>query len=818
MLALPRQHLLAAALAAAFGSTFLLCSPPARAQTSGQAAARVFDVNVPTQALATALNELSRQTGIQVFAAGDVVAGVSSRAVAGKLTLEQALQAMLAGTALEAGNTANGGHAVRRAVQPKAVESTLPLISVTAQADAQNPAGPVKGYVAKRSTAGTKTDTPLVETPQSVSILTADRLEALGATTTRDALAYVPGVNIAPYGSESRYDSALVIRGFNTYAPGYYLDGLALRNTGVNFGIWQTENYNTERLEIMRGPASVLYGQNTPGGMVNVVSKRPRAEPLHEIQVQLGDQSRRQVAADFTGPLDQEGKLLYRISGLVRNAELPAAGMPDDRVAIAPTLTWRPSGDTSLTVFSNFIQMRSGVFYRGWPTRGTLLPNPNGRIAISAFAGEPDFDRQRQDQWTLGYALEHRVNDTWTVRQNLRYGQLDLKLKHVWPTGSFVTVNAANPSDPANFRSVNRMIFTSKEDINTLALDNQAQAVFNAANVQHTVLFGLDYQRGHFDQVSAMGGTVAPIDIFTPTYGAALALPTAPYANSVVGLKQTGLYAQDQIKFNERWIATLGGRYDSAKGTTNNRLSSQTVSQTDDKFTGRAGLVYLHPDGLAPYVSYSESFLPVTTIDPVTGKAFSPETGRQYEAGIRYQPPGRADIYSAAVYDLRRRNYITYNNAVLPVVPTQTGEVTSRGLELEALLQPLPGANLTVAYSWTPKAEVTKSSRISQIGKQLNSVSEQQLSIWGDYRFGNALKLGAGARYIGANKGYNEAAVAKVPAYTLVDAMLSYDIGHWNLALHLRNLTNKTYIASCDVGNCYLGDPRRVNATANYRW
>jgi iron complex outermembrane receptor protein len=326
---------------------------------------------------------------------------------------------------------------------------------------------------------------------------------------------------------------------------------------------------------------------------------------------------------------------------------------------------------------------------------------------------------------------------------------------------------------------------------------------------------GLDYQRTTIDQLSFYGGDGGVVDVYAPSYSGPLTYPDEPFINTYTGLKQTGIYFQDQIKWNERWVATLGGRYDMASSSLNDRSAGDTTRIKDNKFSGRAGIVYLAPGGWAPYVSYSESFTPTAAIDPISGSPFKAETGRQYETGVRYQPVGRKDSYSAAIFDLRRRNYITYDSNF---VAKQTGEVAVRGLELEAQVAPVRGMNMSVAYTWTPKADVTASANASEVGKQLKAVSRNQMSLWTDYRFSNGLKLGMGVRYVGPNRGDEEAAPAKVPAYTLVDALVGYDISRWELALNLRNLTNKTYMASCDASRCWFGDQRKVTATATYRW
>ncbi len=317
MRSLPRQHLLSLALATAFGSVSFW-STGAVAQATGQEAAQVFDIHVPAQALASAINELSRQTGTQMFAAGELVAGLSSRAVNGRLTSEQALRELLAGTSLEATRTHNGGFAIRR---PAASGATLPTINVT---DSETAAGPVQGYVARRSSTGTKTDTPILETPQSITVIGAQEIETLKSQSLQDALGYAAGVTRAE--GLDRTSDSLYLRGFRT--TGMYRDG-SLFTANIYDG--RQEPYGLERIELLKGASSVIFGSVSPGGVVNTVSKRPTTEKIRELNIDAGSFGRRQVSGDFAGALDDEGKWSYRLVALKRDSDSFIDHVPDDR-------------------------------------------------------------------------------------------------------------------------------------------------------------------------------------------------------------------------------------------------------------------------------------------------------------------------------------------------------------------------------------------------------------------------------------------------------------------------------------------------------
>lgn len=792
----------------AAAAALLLATTAAPAQTpatAAQAAALPFDI--PELPLTEALPLLARQAGLQLAVSPTLLGDLRGKAVHGAMAPEAAAAELLRGSGLQA-RISQGVLGVEPATEPAL--TVLPAIRVRATAEQESATGPVAGYVAKRSAAGTKTDTPIVETPQSISVVTADRVEAIGATRLNEALAYTPGVSITTYGVDSRFDW-ISLRGFDAYSPGFYLDGLPLRNIGT-WAVWKTDNFGAERIELLRGPASVLYGQSGPGGVVNVVSKRPSAEPIHDMQLQLGNHARKQLSGDFSGPVDADGQWLYRVTAVARDAELPAGGMPDDYVYLAPALTWKPSAGTSLTVLSHYLGTRAGSYRRNRRAVGSLVPTPAGtKIPVDLFTGEPGFDRFQQDQWTLGYQFEHRFDDTWTVRQNLRYGKLDVDYRQVTGSG-YVSVNA-DPTDPANYRFITRNVFASREHASSLTVDNQLQAALRSGDWRHTVLFGIDHQRSRFDQVTA-SGSAPGFDLQAPAYGAAITVP-APYADAVTTATQTGVYVQDQVKWREHWTATVGGRYDRAESVVDSRLDGSSTRMPDEQFTTRAGLVYLHPSGWAPYLGYSESFVPTVTVDTSTGRALEPETGRQLEAGIRYQPAAGRDSYSAAVFDVRRQNYITYDSSFMP---KQTGEVRVRGLELEATLRAGARTNVTVSYTYTPTADVTASVNASEVGKQLTAVPRHRGALWADHRMGG-VKAGLGARYTGSNLGDGEMAPAKVPAYTVLDALVAYEMDRWSLALNVRNLADKTYLANCDAyGSCYYGEPRRITATARYRW
>lgn len=795
----PKAKVLALQLTLVTGG---LSTSVAQVQAETNSAAQTIQFTIEPGPLSHSIHALSRQANVFISAKGELLRDLNSAGLIGSYSIKDALRQLLSGSQLEAVKQIDGSYLL----EPSSYQT---YEKMTVRGDTQPL---VPSYLSNRSGAGTKVDSTLLETPQSVSVVTADRIRNTGATRIKDALTYTPGVNTSPWGDNEQYDW-LYIRGFDAYNPGFYLDGMQLRNNG-NWGQWQTESYGQQQVEVLRGPASVLYGQGGPGGVVNIVSKLPQETEYKEVTVQAGSYDHKQIAADLTGRLDDEGEWLYRLTALAKDAEVATEDMRNDRLFIAPALTWQPSEDTKLTLLSQFIKHRGSAVWHGYPLEGTLLDNPNGSIPVSTLLGEPDFNRYHQDQWMLSYNFEHRLNDTWQFQQSARYGRFDLDYRVAW--GRWDKPNSADPSSAENFRTINRTPLRSVEEVSSFTLDNRLIAEFGSDAVSHKLLFGLDYQYTDLDVVANYGGTMDQLDLFNPVYGSSVTLNPA-YIDGRSYLKQTGLYVQDMMRFQQNWVLTLGGRYDIARVENQDRLSGQTTYQSDEAFTARAGLVYEAENGFAPYVSYAESFLPSTQVNPATQQAFSPERGQQVEIGVRYQPNDSA-LYSVAAFDLTREDYVIWDWTNSPPGPKQTGEINVKGMEFEAIAQPTDRLNLVASYTWIPDADVVASANPTEIGKQDKAVSEHQWSLWGDYRVSNAITLGLGVRYTGSNLGTGEKAPATVPSFTLYDAMISYDVDDWRFALNARNLTDETYLTGCGDRDCFYGERRKITASATYRF
>lgn len=762
--------------------------------------ARHFDW--PAQPLAQALNELARQSGQNLLVDPTLVGGRQAPALQGSYSVSQALERLLAGSGLK-------GRVDDQVilVQPTAADtvsevSTLAPVTVTGS-ERQTASSPVYGMVAQRSSTGIKTDSDLLEIPQSVTVVTREQIELQGASGLDESLRYTPGVVSAAYGPDSRSDW-LMVRGFK---PAIFLDGLAMPA-----GNWtqqtRIEPYALERVEVLRGTSSALYGALPPSGFVNAVSKRPQDTPRRELGLSLGSYQKKQLTADFTGPLNDDGTVLYRLVGLARDGKTELDHSYDRRYMLAPSLTWQPNADTSLTVLS-LLQRADVRSVAGFlPAQGTLLPNPHGRISRSFYAGEPDFDRYRKDMRSIGYLFAHRWSPDLTLRQNVRFNHSVVDHPTVGPLGL-----------AEDKRSLNRYVFTPYEVSRTWTLDNQAEYLLQAGGLDHTILAGLDYRQAHNDYSSGYGGGVAPIDVFNPVYGSPVVRP-AVSSHTRQKTEQWGLYLQDQIRWGEGWVATLSGRHDRVRIRTDNMLSEQRASQRDSEWSGRAGLSYVFDNGLAPYVSYSTSFEPVSGTQ-FDGTAFRPSTGRQWEAGLKYRSDDDAIQLTAAVYTLDQKNVLTQDPVHL-FEQVQQGKVRSRGLELEGRMKLNDNLTMIASYALTD-SRMLHSTVAADQGKRVPMQPRHQAGLWADYRFSPAsslagLGLGGGVRYVGSSYG-DSANLWETPSYTLVDAQAHYDFDKWRLLLTVNNLTNKDYVSTCSSAIwCYYGYGRNISLSARYVW
>ncbi len=660
----------------------------------------------------------------------------------------------------------------------------------------------VRAPIARSSDTATKTDTPIREIPQSISVVTSDQMRERAIHGVEEAVWFVAGAQGGGYGNDSRSDW-LLVRGFT---PARYLDGLALAD-GSGTGITRIEPYALERVEVLKGPSSVSYGAMPPGGMVNYVSKRPTEEVLREIEAQVGSFGLRQAAADFGGPLGGDGTWRYRLTALARNSDDPVDYIFDDRYYFAPAVTWQPDAANALTVLASYqkAETMSGAGFL--PAEGTLLPNPNGKIPLNRFTGEPGENGYDKTRSALGYEFRHDFDDDTRFQQSARYARTEVE------TGASV--------GPFGFtgdqRTLLRYLFPTEERSDNLALDNNLQFAFDTGRARHVVLAGIDWRRGENDYASAFSFAAPPLDVFDPVYGGPVTRPDYT-SRTVQTQSQLGAYVQDQVRL-DRWVFTLGGRQDWVGTDTEDRINGGRAHQSDEKFSGRVGVNYLFDSGWAPYAGYSQSFQPTVGTD-FDGNAFVPTTGEQVEVGLKFQPANGRLLATLSAYELRQQNTLVVdpNHTLFQI---QQGEVRVRGAELEGRWNAGNGLSLFGAYAYID-SEVTETTDPLSLGTEIPLQPRHAASLGADYTIAYGvlagLGFGGGVRYTGEHFGdaYNQ---WQTPSYTLFDAAVHYDAGRWRLQLNASNLTDKEYISVCNSAAwCYYGYPRMLTATARYRW
>lgn len=685
--------------------------------------------------------------------------------------------------------------------------------------------------------AATKTNTPLAETPQSVSVVTREEMDARGVLNLNEATRYNAGVLPESSGMDNRVDD-LYIRGFDagSWGNNVMLDGLRAPSNGSDS--WNRASFNTwnlERVEVLKGPSSVLYGQLAPGGMVNQISKTPTPDQAQSLRLQVDGNGRYQAAFDVGGG-HADSRAIWRLVGLQAEGDTQLDHVDHQQWFLAPSVTLRFNDDaTRLTLLGMYQRDDGGSTFQFLPYQGTLVPAAEGYIDNTTFLGEPGWNVYDRTAWSAGWLFEHAFNDHWTLSQSARHTHVDSLYRATVVYG----VRGATPSNPntlVNGRLLPRRAVQGLGDSDGQSVDTRLQGRFSTGALAHTLLAGVDWQRSEWSFLRHMANvnqnTIA-IDVYQPVYTGYdfASVLSVLQADTEEVDRQTGVYLQDQIAVGN-WRFTVGGRYDRAKVDAYNRMLATSAPQRayarsdNEAFSGRAGVLYRFDSGFTPYLSYAESFQPATgtTRD---GSAFDPITGKQWEAGLKYEPESIEGMLTLSAYDLRQRNMLTADplNANGESFQVQTGEVRVRGLELEGRVTPLEGFSVIGALTRLD-SDVLRNNDGYQ-GHRMIRVPDWMGSLWVDYTFSGGplrgLGIAAGVRHV--DQTYGDLANAlSVPAYTLLDAALRYDAGQLGparlrLSLNASNLADKRYVATCSaLTACYYGSGRSVVATAQLDW
>ncbi|GEP07255.1 TonB-dependent siderophore receptor [Methylobacterium oxalidis] len=665
----------------------------------------------------------------------------------------------------------------------------------------------ITGYVARVATAATKTNTPLIEVPQSVSVLTREQLNDRNVQTFTDAVNYVPGAISARSGFDPRFDQ-IFIRGFDVLTnQGIYRDGL--RVIGSGFAYPKSEPYGAEALTILRGPASGLYGLGSPGGILDITTKRPVFVPFGEVQFQAGSFDRFQGNFDVGGPVPgSDGTMAYRLTGLRREAgTFIGLGTTDDQLYLAPAFTWKPSADTTVTFLSEFQITNTPA--------ATFFYNDPGFRVSNFYQGDPRFIGLDQTQYRVGYAFEHKFTPDLIFRQNFRHYGLFL-------VGKYVDINNINVARTIGTRDTGYI----REGLVQQTLDNQLEARFATGPIAHTVVGGVDYARYSLSQ--RLGFGLAPdLNLVTRNYGQQFIATPALGPASRQSQDQIGVYLQDQAKFGD-FILTLNGRHDWVFQNNYATPDSAVSRQDNSAFTGRVGLGYVLAPGLVPYASYATTFTPQVGLDR-NGQAFRPATGDQIEAGVKYLIPGTNIQAAFAGFEINQSN-ILIPDATNIAFQTAGGAVRSKGFEAEATANLAPGTNLTIAYTHVDIRFVNSTSFTGESlnGNRVSGIPSDTYASFLTYAFPLSsplfgLQIGGGIRFIGPSFADDQNTVRNT-AVTLYDALIAYDFAAIDpkykglrAQVNAYNIFDRNY-TTCSFGFCNFNQPATVIGSLIYRW
>lgn len=691
--------------------------------------------------------------------------------------------------------------------------ATLPSITIKAQQE-RSAFDPVTGYVAKRSATATRTDTPLNEIPQSISVIGAQQIKDQGSQSLSDALRYTPGVNPGNVGVDN-FGDWLQVRGFGAKT---FEDGLSDTISVSEKADVRSEPYAYERIEVLRGPSAVISGNNFPGGVVNLVSKRPQATAAREVSISYGNYGYKQIATDLTGPIDEQGEWLYRLIAVGNDSKTQVDTAKSKRAFVRPTISWHPDATTSLTVFAEYQHDDNNTVLGYLPHLGTIRDRALGNIPTNRFISEPGWDKARGTRQRIGWEFDKQLNDNWQLKHHFRYSVSDRKLQTLVPAywaGDYVYTNANGIPDPIGGEYMQRTFHYESERRFAYATDVLLQGKFRTGPLEHNTLFAFDMSNVHGNS-AWLEGMSSSINIDNPRHDNFTPPDLSKAPETHKQMKQYGITLQDQVKIADTFLLTGALRYDIATQYQND------VHQKDDRISPRIGLVWLAGGGFSPYISYSESFQAVFGVRKFNGELAEPLVGKQVEAGIKWQSEDQNILLSAAVFNIKEENGISAD-LKHPGFSEQSAERKGNGFELEAGIN-LENWNIMAQYSHInnkfTKADIYRENRINQ---QISGLPRNSASLWVTHKFDHLgipkLRMGAGVTYKGKT-GLGIKDSQQLPATTLIDAMASYETGPITLSLNIKNLTDKTYFTACgDVaGFCGYGARRRIIGNIAYRW
>jgi iron complex outermembrane receptor protein len=802
---------------------------------AGQAvpARATYHFDIPAKGLLAALADFTAVTGIQIVRPnGEGIAGVS-RPVVGRLPAEEALGRLLEGSGLAGRftdprtvtlerepvpDTALTARSRSTPVPPPARDQRTAQAGPEERESVQLPDVTVRGlldqpYNPKTSTVGSKIDAPLQDIPQSIQVVPRQVMDDQRALTLTDVLRNVSGFSPSVNSQSQRFgDRNVIFRGFTT--NNYYTNGFkdSFNGSAFSFGL-----ANVDRVEVLKGPASVLYGLGDPGATINIVTKQPLPDWYAAAGVTAGSYGFVSPTVDVSGPLTPGKAVRFRLTGAYQHQDSFVDFVESERYIVAPVLAFVLGPDTRLTLEGEY-QAVTDLYYTGLPAQGTVRKNVNGRIPISRYLGEPALEGTDFPERTLakvGYRLEHRFNEHVALRHGFRANLHTRAERDVIPFGL-----------QEDERTFDRDLFAAEGWRNDYYALTDVTVDFKTGPIRHQLLVGAD-QRFLSTRDRSVVAALPPIDVFAPTYGGIVdpIERATPRSHSEQSGTFLGFYLQDLVTLLDQLKLLFGGRYDLARQDTRSWTDGGLTRRSefdDGVFTPRVGLVYQPVRPVSLYVSYATSFNPVagTTFD---GAAFEPERGVQYEGGVKLDVLGGRLTSTVAIYQLTKENVLTADPDH-PGFSTQIGEQRSRGVEVDVAGEILPGLRVIAAYAYT-RAKITRNDELTQ-GKVPANVPTHTGSVWGVYELPpsvlRGLGFGVGVIAVGPRPADNENTV-RLPDYVRTDAAIYYrPIKHLDLALNFKNIFDVRYWETSTFadpfGGISPGAPFSVFGTVTVRY
>lgn len=655
-----------------------------------------------------------------------------------------------------------------------------------------------QGYRVPNASVGTGTDTPILETPFSVQVVPQDVLRDQQVIRLEDALTNISGVVSA--GSNGGREGSFSIRGFGNQFAGSVP---TLRDGYRLYGNFQgiSELGILERIEVLKGPASVLYGEIEPGGIINLVSKKPLAQPFYETELQVGSRELIRPRIDLTGPLTTDGRLLYRLNALYQHEQSFRDFETDiNRFAVAPVLHWKVGDRTDLTVSLDYIREEKPADFGI-----TQLGDGVAPVSRSFVTNNPD-DSITTSYLSTGYSFEHRFSDNWKLRNGFRY--INYNYGYSVLALPFIVLDA----------DIIRFFATQEGSDRSYSLTTNVVGQFATGTIKHTLITGIDLNRSE-SRIFTLFGDPSPLNIFEPDYDlipkpGRSELP--PFADTRTTSNRLGIYLQDQIYLLNNLILVAGLRYDTITQKTSNietAFTTEGVSrQTDDAVTPRVGLLYRPIPELALFANYSQSFRPSTSLT-ASGSPLQPEEGEGFEVGLKTELFNQKLLATFTYFDITKKNVgvVDPNN---PLFSIATGEQKSRGVEFDIAGEIIPGWKVIGSYAYID-ARVTDDTDETIIGNRLFGIPRNKASLWSTYEIQQGslkgLGFGLGFEYV-SNRFGDLANSFRVGDYLIGNAVVYYRRDNYRLAINFRNLSNASYIRALtgNDGGIEPGEPLTI--------